>query len=206
MSPELSSTRFAVVDVETSGLSVRRARVLQVGVVTVDADGRVLDRWGTLVRPRSRWWFRVGPRRIHGIDRRSLRRAPVAKVVLDELSSRLDGAVFVAHNASFDLAFLREFARREGRVLPIEVPLCTLALSRALDPDRRESHRLGDLCVRYGVELTRAHDALADAEATAALLPHLLTAHAIATPEQVRAAQSIVRPPRSPGSAQPVSP
>jgi len=205
MSPELSSTRFAVVDVETSGLSLRRARVLQIGVVTVDADGRVLDRWGTLVRPRSRWWFRVGPRRIHGIDRRSLRRAPAAAGVLDELTARLDGAVFVAHNASFDLAFLQAFARRAGRSLPVDGPLCTLMLSRALDPDRRESHRLGDLCTRYGVELTRAHDALADAEATAALLPHLLAAHAIRTPEQVRAAQSISRPPRS-GTAQPVSP
>ena len=215
MTPELSALRFAVVDVETSGLSPRRARVLQVGVVTVDADGQVLDRWGTLVRPRSRWWFRVGPRRIHGIDRRSLRRAPTAAAVLDELSARLDGAVFVAHNASFDLTFLRRFAERAGRTLPVDEPLCTLTLSRALDPDRRESHRLGDLCTRYGVALTRAHDALADAEATAAVLPHLLAAHAITTPGQVRAAQLLARSPRpprppaagtSPDAAQPVSP
>lgn len=212
MTPALASVRFAVVDVETSGLSVRRARVLQVGVVTVDADGRVLDRWGTLVRPRSRWWFRVGPRRIHGIRRRALRRAPAAEVVLDELIARLDGAVFVAHNAAFDLAFLQAFARRAGRTLPVDEPLCTLTLSRALDPDRRESHRLGDLCHRYGVELTRAHDALADAEATAALLPRLLAAHTIATPEQVLAARRITRPPRATGPeaasgpAQPVVP
>lgn len=187
VSPELSSIRFAVVDIETSGLSVQHHRVLQVGVVTVDAEGTVLDRWSSLVRPRSRWWFRLGPRRIHGIDRRSLRRAPAAAEVLDQLVQRLDGAVFVAHNAAFDLPFLQRFAARGGRALPVEASLCTLLLSRRLDPDRRDSHRLGDLCQRYGVELVRAHDALADAEATAALLPHLLAAHEISTPEQVRA-------------------
>lgn len=187
MSPELSSIRFAVVDIETSGLSTERHRVLQVGVVTIDADGTVLDRWSSLVRPRSRWWFRLGPRRIHGIDRGALRAAPTADLVLDELVRRLDGAVFVAHNAAFDLPFLQQFARRGGRVLPVDSSLCTLALSRRLDPDRRDSHRLGDLCQRYGIELVRAHDALADAEATASLLPHLLAAHEISTLEQVRA-------------------
>jgi DNA polymerase-3 subunit epsilon len=49
-------------------------------------------------------------------------------------------------------------------------------MSRALDPDRQQSHRLADLCERYGVQPGRAHDALADAEATAAVLPHLLEA------------------------------
>ena len=48
----LAHTRFAVVDVETSGLSPRRHRVLQVAVVVVDADGRVLDTWVSLLRPR----------------------------------------------------------------------------------------------------------------------------------------------------------
>lgn len=187
VSPELSTIRFAVVDIETSGLSVRHHRVLQVGVVTVDAAGRVLDRWGTLVRPRSRWWFRVGPRRIHGIDRRSLRRAPLAADVLDGLADRLDGAIVVAHNAAFDLPFLQAFAARERRTLPLGSALCTLTLSRSLDPERRQSHRLGDVCTRYGVTLSRAHDALADAEATAAVLPHLLAAHAIETADQVRA-------------------
>ena len=47
-------------------------------------------------------------------------------------------------------------------------------MSRALDPERVSSHRLADLCVRYDVPPGRAHDALADATATAAVLPHLL--------------------------------
>ena len=85
----------------------------------------------------------------------------------------------MAHNADFDVAFLRKAASRHGVPLAIRDPLCTLRLSRRLDPDRRLAHGLAALCARYGVDNERAHDALADAAATAAVLPHLLAAHGI---------------------------
>ncbi len=185
MSDPISSQRFAVVDVETSGLSLRRDNVLQVGVVIVDGTGTVLDRWSSLLAPRRRWWFRVGPTSLHGIRRRDVRAAPAAVAVLTELAGRLDGARFVAHNAEFDLAFLRKAARRVGVQLQFTDPLCTLLLSRQLDPGRTMSHRLGDLCERCGVVLVRPHNALADADATAAVLPYLLQAHHIATVDQL---------------------
>lgn len=181
------TVRFAVVDVETSGLSIRRDRVLQVGVVVVDGTGEVVDRWASLVRPRRRWFFRVGPTRLHGIHRRDVARAPRLDEVFSRLLPSLDGAVFVAHNASFDLAFLRKAALEVGVDLPIEQSLCTLRLSRELDPGRSLSHRLGALCERYEVTLVRPHDALADADATAAVLPHLLAAHGITRRDQIGA-------------------
>ncbi len=187
MSDPISSQRFAVVDVETSGLSIRFDNVLQVGVVVVDGSGTVLDRWSSLLAPRWRWWFRVGPTSLHGIRRRDVRVAPPASSVLTELAGRLNGARFVAHNAEFDLAFLRKAARRVGVQLQFTDPLCTLQLSRQLDPERTMSHRLGDLCERCGVYLARPHDALADADATAAVLPYLLQAHSIATVDQLPA-------------------
>jgi DNA polymerase III subunit epsilon len=168
---------FAVVDVETSGLRPRRDHLLQIAVVTVDADGNVVDRWTTLVRLR-RWWHRVGPRHIHGITRRRLRRAPAAREALRELAGRLDGTVFTAHNAHFDAEFLEQSARRVGVDLVVDRRVCTLELSRRLDPERQLTHGLAELCARYGVELTAHHDALADATATAAVLPHLLRASA----------------------------
>ena len=177
--------RFAVVDVETSGLSLRRHHVLQVGVVVVDGEGQVLDRWSSLLAPRSRWFFRVGPTSVHGIRRQQLRGAPPAPDVLVELSHRMQGSRFVAHNAAFDVAFLRKAASRHSVDLAFGDPLCTLKMSRALDPDRQLSHRLGDLCQRYGIELSRPHDALADADATAAVLPMLLRAHGVVTADQL---------------------
>jgi DNA polymerase-3 subunit epsilon len=173
---------FAVVDVETSGLSSRRHRVLSIGVVTVDADGALLDRWSTLVK--LRWPLqRVGPTDIHGITRRMLSSAPRLDESLDVLGAQLDGKIFTAHNAAFDAAFLDRATRRRpptDRVRTgLRPSLCTLGMSRRLDPDRRLSHRLGDVCARYDVELVRPHDALGDATATAHLLPHLLRAHGI---------------------------
>ena len=168
--------RFAVVDVETSGLRPRRDHLLQIAVVTVDADGTAVDSWTTLVRLRH-WWQRVGPRHIHGISRRRLRSAPAARAALTELAGRLDGSVFTAHNAEFDAEFIEQAARRAGVALVIGRRVCTLDLSRRLDPDRQLTHGLADLCARYGVPLTAHHDALADATATAAVLPHLLRSH-----------------------------
>jgi DNA polymerase-3 subunit epsilon len=173
--------RYAVVDVETSGLRADRHRVLQVGVVVVDAQGNVVDRWSSLVRPRHRWWYRVGPVHVHGIRRRDVRTAPPAGDVLRRLAVMLEGTQFVAHNAGFDVAFLRRAAAREGLTLSLGEPLCTLRLSRQLDPQRQLSHRLGDVAARYGIALVHPHDALADAEATAAILPHLLRASAEVT-------------------------
>ncbi|HRE02555.1 MAG TPA: 3'-5' exonuclease [Ilumatobacteraceae bacterium] len=171
--------RFAVVDVETSGLSPTRHRLLQVAVVVSDASGQVLDTWVSLVRPRWRWFFRLGPRHIHGLRRTDLRRAEPAPVVLRELSRRIDGAVLTAHNAEFDMAFLRAAAQRAGVTLDLGTSLCTLWLSRHLDPDRTQSHRLADLATRYGVVNGKPHDALEDALATATVLPHLLQAHGV---------------------------
>lgn len=174
--------RFAVVDVETSGLDHQRHRLLQVGIVHVDAAGHVLDEWETLVR--LKWPFgRVGPTEVHGITRADLRGAPRLADVIGEVCERLDGSLMVAHNARFDGEFLIRAAQRShidgSAVRRLERRLCTLRMSRRLDPDRVRSHRLGDLCDHYGVNLERPHDALADAHATAAILPHLLRAHEI---------------------------
>ena len=192
--------RFAVVDVETSGLSTRRHRVLQIGLVTVLADGTVVDEWSTMVRLR-RPWSRVGPRRVHGITRRQLRGAPRSRVVLRELAARLDGALFTAHNASFDAAFLRRAAARDGVVLDLRPRLCTLELSRALDPDRQLNHGLSAVSARYGVTIERHHDALCDARATAAVLPHLLAAHGVTDEDALAAVLSPFRPETQPALA-----
>lgn len=179
----LAHQRFAVVDVETSGLSPQRHRILQVAVVEVRGDGTLLDEWSTLVRPS---WWRVGPRHVHGLTVRRTWRAPKMRRVGPELAARLDGRVVVAHNLAFDWAFIERGLTRAGVPAPAQpLRLCTLELSRSLDPERAESHRLADVCARHGVVLERAHDALADARATASLLPHLLAASGAARIEQL---------------------
>jgi DNA polymerase III subunit epsilon len=163
--------RFTVLDVETSGLSNRRHRILQIALVTVDADGTIVDEWSSYAKP---FLWHVGPRHIHGLSARNLRREPRFADLVPDLVKRLDGSVLVAHNLEFDWPFLRRALRRSGYSAPDARRLCTLQLSRSLDPDRQLRHRLGDLVARHGIELTNAHDALADARATALVLPKLL--------------------------------
>jgi DNA polymerase-3 subunit epsilon len=177
----LDAERFAVVDVETSGLSDRRNRLLQIAVVTVSADGQVLDRWDTLLRPR---FGRVGPTHIHGLTARELRRAPTFADIAPQLLQQLDGGVFTAHNAEFDWGFLAQALRRAGYHPPDVARLCTMRLSRAVTPEPA-SHRLVDVCDRHGVTITRAHDARADAEATAAILPLLLADGGVTTADDL---------------------
>lgn len=200
MGSPAETARFAVVDVETSGLSVRRHHVLQIGVVLLDDQYEVIHRWSSLVGPRLRWWFRVGPKRIHGLRRRDVRRAPNGAEVLRSLATLTAGTTIVAHNAAFDTAFLSKAARRYGVELPLTTPLCTLTISRKLDPQRQLSHRLGDLCTRYDVPLVRAHDALSDAEATAGVLPHLLRAQQAAQQAALQAAQQAAEIDQRPAS------
>lgn len=189
--PHLDDVRFAVVDVESTGLDPLQHRILQVAVVLVDRHGHVLDRWSSYVRPRWGRLSRLGPVHVHGIRHRDLRGAPRSAEVMAELLRRIDGTVLTAHNLEFDLAFLRAEAGRAGLGFPDVPHLCTLQMSRRLDPDRRLRHRLSDLCARHGIEVVRPHDALADADATALVVPALLTAHGVETFDQLLALTSV---------------
>lgn len=195
-SSQVAALQFGVVDIETTGLRIDRHRIVQLGLAIVavtdaaDADGQggahavTVDQWSTLVR--LRWpWQRVGPRHVHGISRRDLRGAPDVAEALGELEVRLRGSIFTAHNAAFDGGFLERAARLAGVPLELGPRLCTLRMSRSLDPERQQSHRLGDVCARYGVALDRPHDALHDALATAAILPHLLREHGVTRADEL---------------------
>ena len=185
-SKSLEEIRFAVVDTETTGLSGTDDYVLQLGVVVARADGTIEDQYETFVR-RNFWKpGRLGAFKVHGITRRNLWRGISPNEMLERLNNYLSTAIFVAHNAKFDIAFLTSEATRAKTTINLNGPLDTLKLSRALDPKRSLSHRLKDVTARYNVVVDRPHDALADALGTALVLPHLLRAHNITTVEQLK--------------------
>ncbi|MGX1812913.1 TerD family protein [Streptomyces albidoflavus] len=156
---------WALVDVETSGLIARRDRVLSVAVVTVGPDGERTGEFSTLLNPGCD----PGPVDIHGLTTERLLGAPTFDLVAEEMAAMLQGRVLVAHNAQFDYDFLAyEFARAR-RWLPVSQRLCTLALSRQVDPPT-EDLKLGTLAAHYGVPQRRAHDALDDTRVLAGVL------------------------------------
>ena len=174
--------RFAVVDLETSGLDTRRHRILQLGLVVVDDGGRVSSEWSSFVSFAGRSSGSAATE-VHGITRRTLRGAPQLDATLDELAaaSTARSSPHTTPRSTASSSFGRSGgARQTMRCAPACSAGCAhVTMSRRLDPDRLLSHRLSDVCERYGVSLDRPHDALGDAEATAEVLPHLLAAHHI---------------------------
>ncbi|MGH6624592.1 MAG: exonuclease domain-containing protein [Burkholderiaceae bacterium] len=155
------ASRIAFVDVETTGSSPERERVTEIGVVAVDFDGdnqRVIE-WSSLVNPgipipaEIQW--------LTGITNDMVRRAPPFSEVAQALFDRLDGAVFVAHNARFDYGFLRAEFSRAGLSFNART-LCTVRLSRFLYPDRAP-HSLDAVIERFNLPCEDRHRALGDA-------------------------------------------
>jgi DNA polymerase-3 subunit epsilon len=170
-SPLLEECAFAVVDVETTGMSAGGHRVIEVGVVVVHGSRRekVLD---VLVNP-----GRPVPAIISQVTRitdADLRDAPPFDAIADDLLAALAGRVFVAHNVRFDWAFLAAELRRT-RGLALEGPrLCTARLARRLVP-QAESCGLDWLTSYLGLDNPARHRAFGDAWATAQLLERLVT-------------------------------
>ncbi|HRO37712.1 exonuclease domain-containing protein [Thauera sp.] len=160
MTPSLRSFPggLAFVDIETTGGPAQRESITEVGIVQVDEDG--VREWSTLVRPESRIPDHI--QRLTGIDDDMVAYAPRFADIADEVFDRLDGRLFVAHNARFDHGHLRAAFRRAGLDMRPQV-LCTVKLSRRLFPDHRR-HGLDHLIERHGLVVADRHRALGDAQ------------------------------------------
>ncbi len=150
---------LAFVDLETTGANPLKDRATEVAIVRVEPDGRV-EEWSSLVNPEA-----PIPRLIQGftgITDEMVRDAPRFGQLADEIRARLEGAVFIAHNARFDYGFLKNEFRRIEQPFQARV-LCTVKLSRALYPEHHR-HGLDALIARHGLACAARHRALGDAQ------------------------------------------
>lgn len=161
-----SKALFGVVDIETTGFSpLVGDRIVELGIVRVAGDGSEVDEYVTLVNPLRD----VGPSHVHGITQEDVDRAPTFAEVLGDVLSRLEGVIFVGHNARYDRDFLAAELSAAGIFLPAIPSLCTLKLAFRLHPELR-NHRLATCCEAASVHHEGPHTALEDARATAKLL------------------------------------
>lgn len=188
---------LVVVDVETTGFDVQRDAIVQLAVVNLDR--------GVETSARS-WYLNPGRPvgssvRVHGLTDEFLSDKPRIDVVREEVQDHLRAAIPVAYQARFDARFLRA----GWDEVPNQCP--------ALDPDwrwidpliwvrrrdarfgRNRSNTLEAAAARYDIPLTKAHDALADARATAGLLA-VVKAEAPSDLESLLRAQSGCHRPR----------
>lgn len=162
--PELTTTLIdspvAFVDIETTGGHPAYHRVAEVAVI--GATGGELDfEWSTLVNP----GVALPPsiQRLTGIDNDMLRDAPSFRTIADELAARLEGRLFIAHNARFDYGFIRREFKSLGRDWRSPMA-CTVRLSRQLYPEMPR-HNLDTLILRHDLQIAARHRAMPDAVA-----------------------------------------
>ena len=168
-STERPTLPFAVLDVETTGLSPATDRVIEIAVVRCAPDGTVVDEWSTLLDPGRD----PGPTHIHGITAADLDGAPTFADIAPELVERLDGHMVTAHNLSFDESFLAAELASTSSALPTTSSLCTLELARHVLKDQGR-HTLAACAATLDISHENAHRALADTRVTAAVLAAML--------------------------------
>ena len=166
----IDEIHFSVLDIESTGLSPRQGdRIIELGITKIDINGNVIDTYETLINPERK----VSAVNIHGITDRMVKNAPLFSEIADELFQFINNTVIVAHNAGFDMGFLKWEFSNSGYDIGDIPRLCTLIMARKLLPSL-PSKKLGKLCEHFGIDSGLAHSALADSAAAAELFVILM--------------------------------
>ena len=156
---------WVVLDVETTGLNTHADEIIEIGAVRIEHGVEVAE-FSELINPGRPVPDKVVE--ITGITSAMLRDKRALMEVMPEFAKFCEGAVLVAHNASFDMSFFRRAFRQAGFPFDFTI-LDTLALVRNQYPHNK-SHKLGTMCKQLGISLLNAHRAVHDARATSLLL------------------------------------
>lgn len=165
---ELVDKTFVVFDIETTGLDVMSNGITEIGAVKI-VNGKVKEEWSTLVKPD----YNIDAEnfKITGISNEMVKDSPKFPQVIPDFMKFIEGATLVAHNADFDMKFMKRFSSSEDYEIKNEV-VDNLAIARKCLPQLRK-HDLGTLAEYFGV-VFHHHRALADAYATAEIFIELL--------------------------------
>jgi DNA polymerase III subunit epsilon len=160
---------YAIVDIETTGGYAENHRITEIAIYHHDGM-RITDSFRTLINPeRNIPYYITG---LTGITSDMVMTAPCFKEVAEDIYKRLEGKIFVAHNAHFDYSFLKKELEEVG-ISWNSKKLCTVRLSRKIIPGLR-SYSLGSLSESLGIEIVGRHRAGGDAEATVKIFDQLL--------------------------------
>ena len=166
-----SSTKYAIIDLETTGGRPRADRITEIAIFVYDAEKEeVIDSFVSLINPQVAVPDFIT--RITGIDNAMVKDAPPFYEVARKIVEMTKDAVFVAHNVRFDYGFIQHAFRRLGYSYSRK-QLCTIKLSKKIFPGFA-SYSLENLCKYLNIPNEAAHRAWGDAEATLRLFQKIL--------------------------------
>ncbi|MDN4160716.1 DEDD exonuclease domain-containing protein [Nocardioides abyssi] len=169
----LRDITFTVVDLETTGGSAEGGSMItEIGAVKV-RGGEVLGEFQTLVDPEQPIPPFIAV--LTGISNAMVSGAPPVESALPAFLEFAAGTVLVAHNAPFDIGFLKHFCEQQGRPWPTFEVLDTARLARrVITKDDAPNCKLSSLARAFGSTTTPNHRALSDARATVDVLHGLM--------------------------------
>ncbi|OGS12571.1 MAG: hypothetical protein A2234_06280 [Elusimicrobia bacterium RIFOXYA2_FULL_58_8] len=162
---------FTYIDVETTGLSPRTARVCEVAAISFMGAQR-LGTLAELVNPGCP--IPAQCTGVHGITNEMVENSPAFGAVAPRLLAMLENSVIVAHNAAFDMGFLRMEFEAVGLKFPDRPVLDTLALARK--GWKFKSNRLGNIAAELNIPNENWHRALSDVEMTRKIFDYFVAA------------------------------
>ncbi|GAB6180687.1 PolC-type DNA polymerase III [Desulfotomaculum defluvii] len=162
---ELQSAEYVIFDFETTGFSPQTDEIIEIGAVKY-LNGEEVSRYGTLVKSTKEIPFEVT--KLTGISNEMIKDAPDSITAFTKLREFIGDAVLVAHNAPFDLGFLRVGLRKYLQQEIANTVIDTLGVARVLYPNLK-NHKLATLVKEFKIDLPNHHRAVDDAAATAKL-------------------------------------
>ena len=161
---------FVIFDIETTGLAKEKEKITEIGAIKL-VDGKIVDRFSTFVNPEKPISAEIT--KLTGITDEMVTDAPTIAEILPAFLAFCGDAIIVAHNANFDMGFIRVAAERYCNCEVNNTVVDTVELSRALLPELGR-HKLNIVCDHLGIVLKGHHRAVNDAEATAEMFIQFL--------------------------------
>ena len=154
--------RYVVFDLETTGLSPNTCKIIEIGAVKVE-NGQIVDRFSTFVNPKEPIPYKI--EELTSIRDDMVIDAPIDSEILPEFMKFCEGSIMVAHNAEFDMSFIKKNCDRQGISYDFTIG-DTMTLAQLLLPNLNR-FRLDTVAKAIGVHLGNHHRAVDDAACTA---------------------------------------
>ena len=165
---ELTEKEYVVFDLETTGLDLMSNGITEIGAVKI-VNGKITEQFTTLVKPDYK--ISEENEKITGISEEMVKDAPKIGTVIPDFMKFIDGAILVAHNAEFDIKFIKRFAGAEEYEVKNKY-LDTVEMARAHLPQLKR-HDLQTCADHFGISFHH-HRALTDVYATAEIFIELM--------------------------------
>ena len=162
-------TTYCVLDLETTGISAKTEKITEIGIMKIQ-NGEVVDEFCEFVNPEKPIPQRV--QEVTNITDDMVKDAPTIDIIFPKVLEFIKDSVLVAHNATFDIGFLKKVAKDLGYEFDFTY-VDTLPLARKIYPDLKK-YKLGKIAEHLKIKVEVAHRALDDVDTTVKVLKEMM--------------------------------